>query len=110
MLGSGLVKETLRIFYSVFIGIHKTINQYSKKHYETNYKIEFIDILLVGIPFGLIMMEFDSADGIGFILWKLISITLFFGIAMSITLVSFYRYGLKKIGIQEIKNDNINVN
>jgi len=36
--------------------------------------------------------------------------TFFFGITMSLTLVSFHRYRLKKNGVQEITNDNVGVN
>jgi len=66
--------------------------------------------LLTGIPYGLIMLGFYLADSEGFRLWKYFFMTFFFGITMSLILVSFHRYRLKKNGIQEITNDNVGVN
>ena len=73
-------------------------------------KLYLKTFLLTGIPYGLIMLGFDLADGDGFRLWRYIFMTLFFGITMSLILVSFHKYRLKKNGIQEISNDNVGVN
>jgi len=73
-------------------------------------KLYLKTFLLTGIPYGLIMLGFDLADGNGFRLWKYLFMTFFFGITMSLILVSFHRYRLKKNGIQEITNDNVGVN
>ena len=73
-------------------------------------KLYLKTFLLTGIPFGLIMLGFDLVDGDGFRLWKYLFMTFFFGITMSLTFVSFYRYRLKKNGIQEITNENVGVN
>lgn len=66
--------------------------------------------LITGIPYGLIMLGLDLAEGHGFRLWKLIFTILFFGSTMSLILVSFHRYRLKKNGIQEITSENLRVN
>ncbi|WP_299438310.1 hypothetical protein [uncultured Aquimarina sp.] len=73
-------------------------------------KLYLKTFLFTGIPYGLIMLGFDLADGEGFRLWKYLFMTFFFGITMSLILVSFHQYRLKKNGIQEISNDNIRVN
>tara|TARA_R110002049_G_C8839165_1_gene536233 strand:+ start:67 stop:597 length:531 start_codon:yes stop_codon:yes gene_type:complete len=66
--------------------------------------------LLTGIPYGLIMLGFDLLDGDGFRLWKFLFMTFFFGITMSIILVSFHKNRLKKNGIQELTDKNLGVN
>jgi hypothetical protein len=58
--------------------------------------------LVTGIPYGLIMLGFDLADGNGFRLWKFLFLTLFFGITMSLIIVTSHRRRLKRKGIQEI--------
>lgn len=52
-------------------------------------KLYLKTFLLTGIPYGLIMIGFDLLDGDGFKLWKFLSLTFFFGITMSLTLVFF---------------------
>jgi len=73
-------------------------------------KLYLKTFLCTGIPYGLIMLGFDISDGDGFRLWKFLFMTVFFGAAMSLILVSFHKYRLKKNGVQEITNDNIGVN
>ncbi|MDY8137493.1 hypothetical protein [Aquimarina sp. 2201CG5-10] len=73
-------------------------------------KLYIKTFLFTGIPFGLIMLGFDLIDGDGFKLWKYLFMTFFFGITMSLILVSFHRFRLKKNGIQEITNENAGVN
>lgn len=73
-------------------------------------KLYLKKFLYTGIPYGLIMLGFDLADGDGFRLWKFLFMTIFFGATMSLILVSFHKYRLKKNGIQEITNDNVGVN
>ncbi|MDH7448192.1 hypothetical protein [Aquimarina sp. 2201CG14-23] len=73
-------------------------------------KLYLKTFLLTGIPYGLIMLGFDLANGEGFSLWKYLFLSFFFGITMSLILVSFHRHRLKKNGIQEISNDTIGVN
>lgn len=73
-------------------------------------KLYLKTFLLTGIPFGLIMLGFDLADGDGFRIWKLLLMTFFFGTAMSLILVSFHSYRLKKNGVQEITDENVGVN
>lgn len=72
-------------------------------------KLYLKTFLLTGIPYGLIMIGFDLLDGDGFKLWKFLSLTFFFGITMSLILVSFHKYRLKKNGIQEITDENLEV-
>jgi len=72
-------------------------------------KLYLKTFLLTGIPYGLIMLGFDLADGNGFRLWKFLFLTFFFGITMSLILVSFHRYRLKKNGVQELTNQNLGV-
>ncbi len=66
--------------------------------------------LYTGIPYGLLMTIFDFVDGNEFSIWKFLFSTLFFGITMSLILVSYHKNRLKKNGIQEINVDNIGVN
>lgn len=72
-------------------------------------KLYLKTFLLTGIPYGLIMLGFDLADGTGFRLWKYLFLTFFFGITMSLILVFFHKYRLKKNGIQEITDQNLGV-
>jgi maltodextrin utilization protein YvdJ len=65
--------------------------------------------LFTGIPYGLIMMGIDLMDGNGFNLWKFLFLAFFFGITMSLILVSFHKYSLKKNGIQELMDENLGV-
>ncbi|NKI25502.1 hypothetical protein HCG49_02875 [Arenibacter sp. 6A1] len=62
-----------------------------------------------GIPYGLIMMAFDFVDGNGFRLWKFLLMASFFGITMSLILVSFHKHRLQKNGIQVITDENLGV-
>jgi hypothetical protein len=55
------------------------------------------------------MIGFDLLDGDGFKLWKFLFLTFFFGITMSLTLVSFHKHRLKKYGIQELSDENLGV-
>ncbi|MEP2057943.1 MAG: hypothetical protein ABJJ05_09065 [Maribacter litoralis] len=73
-------------------------------------KLYLKTFLFTGIPYGLIMLGFDLADGDGFRLWKFLFMTVFFGATMSLILVSFHKYRLKKNGVQEITNNNVGVN
>lgn len=65
---------------------------------------------LTGILYGLITLGFYLADGNDFKLWKFLYITFIFGITMSLILVSIHIFMLKKNGVQEITNENLNVN
>jgi len=56
------------------------------------------------------MLAFDLATGNGFIIWKFLFQTFFFGIGMSLFLVYFHRRGLKQNGVQEITAGNLSVN
>jgi hypothetical protein len=62
-----------------------------------------------GIPYGLIMLGIDLTIGNGFILEKLLFMIFFFGGFMSLILVTYNRYRLKKIGVEEISDVNLNV-
>ena len=73
-------------------------------------KLYLKTFLYSGITYGLITLGFDLADGDGFRLWKFLFTTVFFGATMSLILVSFHNYRLKKNGIQEISNDKVGVN
>lgn len=72
-------------------------------------KLYLKTFLLMGLPFGLFTIGVDMAEGNGFNLWKFVSATFFFGGVMSVILVSFHRYRLKKTGIQEITEENLRV-
>ena len=73
------------------------------------FKFYLKAFLLTGIPFGLIMTAFDYLDGGGFNLWKFLFHALFFGLAMSLTLVTVHKNKLKKHGVQEFTDDNLGV-
>lgn len=72
-------------------------------------KLYLKTFLFTGIPYGLIMMGFDLLDGNGFKLWKFLFLTFFFGISMSLTLVFFHKYRLKKNGVRELTDENLGV-
>ncbi len=72
-------------------------------------KLYLKTFLLTGILFGLIMLGFDLTDGDGSRIWKLLLMAFFFGTIMSLILVSFHRYRLKKNGVQEFTDDNVGV-
>lgn len=65
--------------------------------------------LWTGLPYGLVMVGFDIAEGHGFRVWRFLFLTVFFGIFMSLTLVSFHRHRLKKNGIQKVTSDDLRV-
>lgn len=73
-------------------------------------KLYLKTFLLTGLPFGLLTQGFDLVGGGEFSLWKFLFMTFFFGLTMSLILVSFHRYRLKKSGIQELTNQNVGVN
>lgn len=72
-------------------------------------KLYLKTFLFTGIPYGLIMLGFDLADGDGFRLWRFLFMTFFFGITMSFILVAFHRNRLKKNGIKEFSDENLSV-
>ncbi len=79
----------------------KSMKQISKLYLKT--------FLLKGLPFGLIMTGFDLLAGDGFKFWKFLFLTCSFGITMSLILVPFYKYRLKKNEIQELSDENLGV-
>ena len=72
-------------------------------------KLYLRTFLLPGIPYGLLTAGFDLANGNGFRLWKFLFLTFFFGVTMSLILVSFHKYRLKKNGVQEMTAQNLGV-
>jgi hypothetical protein len=106
MLGTQTVYSAYPSGYAPYTDIRqylktRTMNPLTKLYLKT--------FLLTGIPYGLIMIGFDLLDGDGFKLWKFLSLTLFFGITMSLILVSFHKYRLIKNGIQELIDENLGV-
>lgn len=73
-------------------------------------KLYLKTFLLTGIAYGLLMTGMDIAFGNGFKLWKFLFFTFFYGITMSLLLVSYHKYRLQKNGIQEFTNKNLSVN
>ncbi len=65
--------------------------------------------LLAGLTYGLIMLGFDLASGEKFNVWEFLFTTILFGFIMSLILVSFQIYILKKKGIKEITKENLAV-
>jgi len=65
--------------------------------------------LITGIPFGLLMMVYDVLAGEPFSIWRFLFLTVFFGVTMSIVLVSLHRYRLRKNGIKELTESNLKV-
>lgn len=63
--------------------------------------------LLAGVSYGLVMLAFNWADGTPFHIWRFLFSTLFFGMAMSLLLVSLHTYRIKQRGIQEITEDHL---
>ncbi len=52
---------------------------------------------LTAIPYGLIMFGLDLAYGNGFRVWKLLFMAIIFGIAMTLIMAVFRKYGPKKM-------------
>jgi hypothetical protein len=73
------------------------------------FKLYLKMFLLTGIPYGSIIVGFDMIDGSGFRLWKLLGLIFCFGLAMSLTMVSFHIYGLKKKGVNDFTKENLAV-
>ncbi len=63
--------------------------------------------LLAGVSYGLVMLAFNWANGTPFDIWRFLFSTLFFGMAMSLLLVSLHKYRIKQKGIQEITQDDL---
>lgn len=55
------------------------------------------------------MIGIDLLNGDGFNIWKFLFLTFFFGIGMSLILVTLHKHGLKKLGIQEFTDENLGV-
>ncbi len=64
---------------------------------------------LTGVPYGLCMMGVDWALGNGFRWGRFLFLMFFFGLTMSLVLVSLHKYKLRKLGVREIDDDNIGV-
>ncbi len=73
-------------------------------------KLHLKVFLFTGVTYGLILFLLDLMNNNEFALSKFLFMTLFFGITMSLTLVPLHKYRLKKIGIQEITDENLKVN
>jgi hypothetical protein len=74
---------------------------------KTTTKLYLKTFLFTGIPYGLIMTGYDLAVGNGFILWKFLFLTFFFGITMSLFFVLPHKNRLKKIGNREVTTENL---
>lgn len=72
-------------------------------------KLYLKTFLLTGVTYGAVVLGFDLIDGNGFSLWKFLIATLFFGVSMSLILVSFHKYWLKKNGVEPITEDDLGV-
>lgn len=73
-------------------------------------KLYIKTFLLTAIPYYIFMTLFGLADDNQTIIWKNMLASLFFGIFMSLILVSFHWYKLKKDGVENITDDNVGVN
>ena len=72
-------------------------------------KLYLKTFLVMGIAYGLSMIGFDLLRGEGFSLSKFLFLTVSFGGTMSLILVSLLRHRLRKMGIQEITDESLNV-
>ncbi|MBK7232049.1 MAG: hypothetical protein IPH93_07245 [Saprospiraceae bacterium] len=73
------------------------------------YKLYLITFLATGITYGLLMSLIEWADGSRLSGWQIIYRTSYFGLAMSLIIVSYHKYRLKKIGIRELTEENLGV-
>jgi hypothetical protein len=73
-------------------------------------KLYLKTFLLTVIPYFILKTLFGLADDSELIIWKNMSASLFLGIFMSLILVSFHWYKLKKDGIENFTDDNVGVN
>jgi hypothetical protein len=73
-------------------------------------KLYFKTFLLTSIPYFALMTLFSLDENNEIFVLKNISASLFFGMFMSLALVSFHWYKLKKDGVEIITDENIGVN
>ena len=72
-------------------------------------KLYLRTFLLTGIPYGIMMIGFDLMDGDEVTLWKFLFLTISFGLLMSLTLVGFHRYRLRKSGVKDMDEASLAV-
>ena len=70
-------------------------------------KLYLTTFLETGVPYGLIMILFDLLSGEGFSIWKLLFLTIFFGLFMSLFLVGRVKRKFKKLGVVDISSENL---
>lgn len=63
----------------------------------------------MGIPFGLMMAGMDMVETHTFPVWKFIAHSLFLGIAMSGTFVTFHIYRVRQQGVKEPTAESLTV-
>ena len=73
-------------------------------------KLYIKTFLLTAIPYFALMTLFGFDEISKTFIFKNITASLFFGILMSLILVSFHWYKLKNVGVENITDDNIGVN
>jgi len=72
-------------------------------------KLYLKTFLISGIPFGLIMSILGFTSGVLVMILIFFMSTFIFGGLMSLIIVSFHRYKLKKKGVKKITTENIGV-
>ena len=72
-------------------------------------KLYLKTFLLTGIPYGLMMLAIYLAFGDPVTVWKFFAWIIFFGGLMSITLVTFHKNRLLKMGISDLTDENLAV-
>jgi len=76
-------------------------------------KLFMQNFIFTGIPFGLfygiLMMGFDLLEGNRFSFWKFILLSFFYGTAMSLFFFYMKKYRLKKMGLNDITDQNFGV-
>lgn len=72
-------------------------------------KLYLRTFLLTGIPYGIMMVGFDLMDGGAINIWKFLFLSISFGLLMSLTLVGFHRYRLRKSGVKDMDEASLAV-
>lgn len=71
-------------------------------------KLFIKNILVTGLTFGLTMSIIDLIRGEGFVFWKFLFLTIFFGLSMSLFSVYEHIGNLKNRGVKDLSDENLN--
>lgn len=82
----------------------------TKKIMKAIIKLYLKTFLIFTIPYFTLMTLFGLEDNSELIIWGNLSMSILIGVFMSLILVSFHWYNIKKIGVENSNDDNFGVN